>query len=354
MSPVIIRALVLLSAMLALNGALLSAMALGARAPLSVASVLLSFAVLAGTVLAGYFALAPLRADLNAVQRAVAERGPSPVEHDAPRAAETEALLAGLLRLRARMDELEKISTKARNEAEEAERLRASFLAAMGHDLRGPLNSILGFAELLVMPGVDAVAPSQRASVDIIRRRASDLLVLLDQILDWAKFEAGQIDLELEPLSLSSVITEAASEAMMRSAERGLYVQCSVADDLPAVRGDRQRLQQALLGLLDHGTRAPDRPRVTLSAWLARDERSKLSVRIEVRDPSLCIREADHQSFFEALRPSYAPSGKRVAGLGLGPALARALIRAHGGEVWFSSQADTGTTFAVELPTSVR
>ena len=256
--------------------------------------------------------------------------------------------------LRARMDELEKISTKARNEAEEAERLRASFLAAMGHDLRGPLNSILGFAELLVMPGVDAVAPSQRASVDIIRRRASDLLVLLDQILDWAKFEAGQIDLELEPLSLSSVITEAASEAMMRSAERGLYVQCSVADDLPAVRGDRHRLQQALLGLLDHGTRAPDRPRVTLSAWLARDERSKLSVRIEVRDPSLCIREADHQSFFEALRPSYAPSGKRVAGLGLGPALARALIRAHGGEVWFSSQADTGTTFAVELPTSVR
>ena len=78
------------------------------------------------------------------------------------------------------MDELVEISRKAHAEAEDAQRLRASFLAAMGHDLRGPLNAILGFGELLVMRGVDAVAPSQRASVDIIRRRAADLLVPLD------------------------------------------------------------------------------------------------------------------------------------------------------------------------------
>jgi signal transduction histidine kinase len=62
------------------------------------------------------------------------------------------------------------------------------------------------------------------------------------------------------------------------------------------------------------------------------------------------VREADQAGFFEAFRPSYAPSGRRVAGLGLGPALARALIQAHGGSVWFVSQADTGTTFTLELP----
>jgi two-component system sensor histidine kinase BarA len=69
-----------------------------------------------------------------------------------------------------------------------------------------------------------------------------------------------------------------------------------------------------------------------------------------VHDPQLVIREVDQAAFFEPFRPSYAPSGRRVAGLGLGPALAKALIRAHGGEVSFSSKPDSGTTFQLELP----
>jgi signal transduction histidine kinase len=186
--------------------------------------------------------------------------------------------------------------------------------------------------------------------VDLIRRSAFDLLVLLDEILEWARSEAGQIALERAPVALDEIVLEVTREARVRSAGRGLFVQTAIAEDLPPVQVDRTRIVQALLGLLDHATRAPDRPRVTLSAWLAKDEQGKPSVRLELRDPQLCVREADHGSFFEAFRPSYAPSGKRVSGLGLGPALARALIRAHGGEVWFSSEADTGTTFVVELP----
>jgi signal transduction histidine kinase len=83
---------------------------------------------------------------------------------------------------------------------------------------------------------------------------------------------------------------------------------------------------------------------------LSADGERPRRVRIELNDPELHVRAADHDSFFEAFRPSYAPSGRRVTGLGLGPALARALVRAHGGEVWFASRADKGTTFSAEFP----
>ena len=307
---------------------------------------------LAGGALA-VLAAGGLRIDLQAVRAFAAQREsepPSPLP--AARASETEPLLSGLAELRASFVALDSAQRRARREIEEAERLRASFLAAMAHDLRGPLNAVIGFADMLVIEGLDAVSAEQRPSVDLIRRSACDLLVLLDQILEWAKCEAGQIALEPEPAALAPLIAEVTKEARARSAGRGLIVQAAVSDELPSLEIDRKRVVQALLGLLDHATRAPDRPRVTLSAWLARDEQKRPSVRIELRDPQLCVREADHQSFFEAFRPSYAPSGKRVSGLGLGPALARALIRAHGGEVWFSSEADTGTTFVVELPLS--
>lgn len=303
---------------------------------------------------AGALALAstlPLRADLRAAQAFAAQPElEQPAQLPAARAFETEPLLSGLAQLRASFVELEAVQKRAQREIEEAEQLRASFLAAMAHDLRGPLNAVIGFADMLVIEGLDAVSAEQRPSVDLIRRSAFDLLVLLDEILEWAKSEAGQIALERAPAALDAMVAEVTREARTRSAGRGLIVQTAIAEDLPVLLVDRKRIVQALLGLLDHATRAPDRPRVTLSAWLTKDEQQRPSVRLELRDPQLCVREADHRSFFEAFRPSYAPSGKRVSGLGLGPALARTLIRAHGGEVWFSSESDTGTTFVVDLP----
>lgn len=310
-----------------------------------------ALAVVAGSGALAVAASAALRVDLRAAQAFAAEAALERSAQLPPaRAFETEPLLSGLAQLRASFVELDAAQRRARREIEEAERLRASFLAAMAHDLRGPLNAVIGFADMLVIEGLDAVLPEQRPSVDLIRRSAFDLLVLLDEILEWAKCEAGQIELARAPAALDGIVAEVTREARVRSAGRGLLVQAAIAEDLPPVFVDKKRIVQALLGLLDHATRAPDRPRVTLSAWLAKDEQRRPSMRLELRDPQLCVREADHRSFFEAFRPSYAPSGKRVSGLGLGPALARALIRAHGGEVWFSSEADTGTTFVVDLP----
>jgi signal transduction histidine kinase len=304
-------------------------------------------ALLGGAVAAA--CLAPLRADLALIV-GVAEGDQQRPSRMSPRTAEASALLDGVALVRARSTQLEDIEGKAQRALEEAERVRVSFVAAMGHDLRGPLNSVIGFSDLLVMEGHDPVAPAQRPSVEIIRRSAQDLLVLLEQILVWAKLEAGQIAFDKRAVQLEDVIADAVRDALARSADRGLTVDLDVQAGLPSLQLDGARVSQALLGLMDHATRAPDRPRLKLSAHLLVQDEQPPRVRLELRDPQLSVREADHDSFFEPFRPSYAPSGRRVSGLGLGPALARALIRAHGGQVWFSSRADTGTTFTVELP----
>jgi signal transduction histidine kinase len=355
MSGVLHRALFAVAVPLALHAVVLLVAVRGAGAALPPWALGLLFAIPALCGLLAFALLSPLRADLRAVQELVATEGPlGSAAIPAARAAESEVLLSALAQAYGTFRALERELDDARREVEEAEQLRVRFVAAMGHDLRGPLNAIVGFSDLLVMDGLDAVSAAQRPRVELVRRGAADLLVLLESILEWARAEAGQVTLEPSEVSLEDVAHEVASEARLRSADRGLFVQTAVASDLPVVRVDHERLVQALLGLLDHATRAPDQPRVTLSLWLAQDERGRKSVRIEVRDPRLAVREADQQSFFEAFRPSYAPSGKRVAGLGLGPALARTLIRAHGGEVWFASQPDTGTTFVVDLPLAHR
>ncbi|MGD8860230.1 MAG: HAMP domain-containing sensor histidine kinase, partial [Myxococcales bacterium] len=264
-----------------------------------------------------------------------------------PRAtvAEMDALFEAVEMLRQRSAELEAFEHAARRATEDAERMRVTFVASMGHDLRGPLNSILGFADLLAMEGVDEVAESQKQSVSIIRRSAQDLLVLLDQILDWARLQAGRIELSPEPTALLPVLQEVAREAEQRSSDRGLTVRVTNLGPIAPVAADPRRLRQALLGLMDHATRVANGPQVSV---VVRCEEA--SVEVDVHDPLLEIREADQQSFFEAFRPSYRPGGERIAGLGLGPALARALIRAHGGDVWFDSRREQGTTFHLRLP----
>jgi len=306
-------------------------------------------------------ALRPLDRDLARLGALVAAAADATPRVSAETAASVEAspLFSGLALLQARSGELEAVERDARRAIEEAERLRASFVAAMGHDLRGPLNAVIGFADLLVMAGQDPVAASQRGSVDLIRRSAQDLLVLLEQILDWAKLEAGQLVLSKSAVRPSEVIEEAVRTAIARSADRGLQVELDVAPDLPELQADARRLSHALLSLMDHAARAPSKPRLALRACIAPSEHlpegteaGAPCLRIELRDPQLLVRQADKGEFFQAFRPSYAPSGRRVAGLGLGPALARALIRAHGGEVWFESEPETGTTFTAELPLS--
>jgi signal transduction histidine kinase len=216
----------------------------------------------------------------------------------------------------------------------------------MSHDLRTPLNAILGFSDLLSLDKRRAWTPAQQRSLVIVHERAVDLAALVDDMIDWAKLEAGELALKLELVRVSALVERARSAALQRSGVRGLELSVHVTPEADVlVHADPARCVQALLGLLDHAIRSQPGPSVQI-----RVQRRAAHVQVVVDDQGLQIRPEDQPGVFDAFRPSYAPTGQRIAGLQLGPAVARSLLRAHGGDVWFESRPGRGTTFTAELP----
>jgi signal transduction histidine kinase len=228
--------------------------------------------------------------------------------------------------------------------------LAIGYLAAMGHDLRTPLNAITGFTDLLTLGSLTPWSDPQRKSLAIIRERAGDLAALVDDMIDWAKLEAGELSLQQTQQPALALIERMVDTATARSGARGLSFDLDLDANLGSLRVDAERFVQALVGLLDHAVRSNPAPRVKLSARRMQDAHGQQRLRIEIIDPSLLVREQDHHSVFAAFRPSHAPTGQRIAGLQLGTSVARALLRAHGGDVWFESRPGRGTTFVADLP----
>jgi signal transduction histidine kinase len=229
--------------------------------------------------------------------------------------------------------------------------LAVRYLAATGHDLRTPLNAILGFSDLVAMNPHEKWTEAQHRSLSIVRERARDLATMVDDMIDWAKLELGDLRLHQRQHDARELIERAVAMAIERSGARGLRVEVGIDPRLDRLCVDADRFVQALLGLMDHSVRATPAPTLSLHAiYVAAELGHPLSARFEVIDPDLEIRDQDQPHIFAAFRPSFAPTGQRVAGLHLGTAVARAVIRAHGGDVWFESRPNQGTTFVASLP----
>jgi len=189
----------------------------------SVAAAL--FGIAAGTVGLAMIWLKPLRRDAMELARILPlDASPSSDREIAPPVhEELEQAYYALMRLAQRARKMDEEGAVARAAIEEAEQLSASFLASMGHDLRGPLNNIVGFADLLVMENLGemrGVRESQRPSVEIIRCAAQDLLALLEQMIAWARLQSGPLQLDRKPIKAADLIQQARAEAERRAASR--------------------------------------------------------------------------------------------------------------------------------------
>lgn len=261
-------------------------------------------------------------------------------------------LARALSDLAARFAQMREKEREGRLAMEQAQRLRTQFLASMSHDLRSPLNSLLGFATL-VGSGVEGpITAEQRESIQMISRSARDLLRLVTNILDSARLQAGKLMLDCCYTSASEILAQAVSDGRRMLEDRPLQIEADIPSELPHVYADQDRVVQAILGLFSHALHANERGVIRLVARLDRSPPGPPGpqLRIDVIDQGAGIRETDQATLFEAFREIQEPSGRRIGGLGLGLSLARELIRAQGGDVWFVSKPGRGTTFTVALP----
>lgn len=240
---------------------------------------------------------------------------------------------------------------QARADAElRSEAVRARFTAAMGHELKTPLTSIVGFAAMLERRPAGELGPAQRESVVMIRRAAQELLRLLGDLLDSAKLDAGRLVLAPGLVPAVEVLTQAAAEARDVVEGRSLAIEASFQPGLPPLRVDRARLVQAIVAVFRHVARGLDRGTLVLAARRGEGPQGRSELHVEIRGPQRALSPGEQDRLFDAFHSARTAGGGRAGGLGLALSLARRLVRRSGGEVTALTDEAEGTRFVVSIP----
>ena len=241
---------------------------------------------------------------------------------------------------------------KARIEAERASRSKSQFVANMSHELKTPLNAIIGFGELLQDDAVGGegatLTPKQREFVGHMVSSGRHLLTLMNDILDLSRIEAGRIDLRREMVTIADVLEAARETVRPLALKRGISLESKVPDSLPQLELDPVRITQVLYNLLSNGIKfTPKGGMVRLSAG-----KCDGGITISVEDSGIGISPADQKRLFrEFERIEPAVGTPRSEGTGLGLALVKRLVELHSGKVEVTSEPGHGSTFVVTLPT---
>jgi len=251
-----------------------------------------------------------------------------------------------------RLRESVDVERRVKTTIEERQAQKTIFMASMSHDLRSPLNSIMGFSELLTSDIGGELTPGQLENVAVIQRSGSELLELLNDIIDTARLDAGRLPLRREWTPTVALLAEATRQgrdlvALRTGIGDGFTIEEELEPGLPPVHIDRARIVQALLCLFRHATRAMEGGAIRLSARSAAG-----AVRVAVTDSGPPVQDEDRQRVFDAFHSIISVSGHRIGGMGLALSLARSLVRAHGGEVHYDASARGGTTIVLSIPTS--
>lgn len=257
-------------------------------------------------------------------------------------------------RLRLRASEVASVAQQdedARRQIREARELRTRFMASMSHELRSPLNSIVGFAQLLER-GIDGtLSEGQRESVVMVRRSAEELIRLLTDVLDLARLEAGKLHLEREWIPSVELLTEAVARGTKLVEGREVRIVAELQPGLPAVHVDRRRIVQAVIALFRHAAAVIERAEIRVRTRIAPGPPGPdPQLRIELYDAVGAIPPEEVARVLEAFQEITEPTGRRVGGLGMALSLSRALVRLHGGDVWAESVPGAGTILCVALP----
>jgi signal transduction histidine kinase len=233
----------------------------------------------------------------------------------------------------------------------ESNRLKSEFLANVSHELRTPLNSILGFAELLNetagRPAAGGAEPRSARFIQNILSSGRGLLLMINELLDLAKIEAGRMEVRSEPLILSDLFEGLVSVLKPLTQKKDLTIRASISNDVPILQTDAAKVQQILYNFLSNAIKfSPQGQAIALSA----ERDGLLSIRIEVTDRGPGVPADKFGVLFEKFRQIDGSHTREHGGTGLGLAIARELAHLLGGEVGVRSEPGQGATFWLTLP----
>ena len=236
-----------------------------------------------------------------------------------------------------------------------ATKLKDEFLANMSHELRTPLNSILGMTEGLKEQILGSINSRQNDALEVIERSSSHLLELINDILDVAKFESGQLELRCHPTNVEALCKSSLAFIKQPALKKNIQLKTQISPSIPVVILDERRMRQVLLNLLSNAIKfTPQDGCVTLEVrFLSSDQQDSTSLQtlhISITDTGIGIEPDYITKLFQPFIQIDSALNRKFQGTGLGLTLVKQIVELHGGEVNLSSQLGEGSCFTIALP----
>ena len=239
---------------------------------------------------------------------------------------------------------------KSKEKAESAARVKTRFLSNMSHELRTPLNGIIGASNLLLQ---EDYLPSQQSHLDILKYSSEHMMVLINDILDYNKIEAGKLALESVPVNIKKFVQRVASQFSSQITGKGLKFVIDIDDWLDLeLMTDETRLTQVLSNLLSNSIKFTHTGAITMAVRKIVASSTTATIQFIVRDTGIGIPVAKHKEIFDSFTQADINTTRKYGGTGLGLSITRKLVNKFNGELMLESDEGKGSTFhfTIELP----
>lgn len=236
---------------------------------------------------------------------------------------------------------------EARDRAEQSRKFKEQFLANMSHEIRTPMNAVVGMTNLLLKTELN---PQQHKYLKAIKQSADNLIVIINDILDLSKIEAGRLEFEAVDFSLAEAIEGVANTIMFKSDEKGLYLNTEIDEAIaPILKGDPVRLNQILLNLAGNAVKFTESGGITIKVTLEGFDNDKAKIQFTVTDTGIGIPEDRLDAIFESFSQADSSTTRKFGGTGLGLTISKQLVELQGGHIGVNSTVGVGTTFYFQL-----
>jgi PAS domain S-box-containing protein len=239
---------------------------------------------------------------------------------------------------------------EARRKAEEAVRVKSSFLASVSHELRTPLNAIIGYSELLQeVAGEEGVEGTFSPDLEKIHSAGQHLLGLINNLLDLSKAEAGKMTSHLEEFDISMMVREVLALVEPQAKKNRNQLETRVGEGAHRMHSDRTKISQILINLLGNACKFTENGTVTLAVSRSAEDQDA-QIRFDVRDTGIGMSPEQTGRLFQEFSQADASTASRYGGTGLGLAISRLFSRMLGGDITVDSQPGKGSVFSIVLP----